>query len=238
MGATRPRARQVDVQVQANLALFDQQHPVGNRHRFTDVMGHQQHGEAVLLPEPLDQLLHFNAGQGIQGAQRLIQQQQARLVDQRPGQGHPLLLPAGQRCRPFVGAIRQPYGVQSVQRSLAPVALEAEANVVDHFLPGQQTRFLKHQASVFPRLAERRGSGQQHAIRRLIEAGEQAQQCAFTAAATPHHRDELTGRNVHIDVPQYVPRTKGFSQLAHRQWNPAQQARWLLSRHAAPPLAT
>ena len=86
------RARQVDGQVQADAALLDQDHPVGHRHRLGHVVSHQQHGEAVLLPQSLDQLLHLDSGQRVQGAERFVQQQ-ARLVDQRTGQGHALLLP-------------------------------------------------------------------------------------------------------------------------------------------------
>ncbi|MNY26498.1 hypothetical protein D3C86_1603520 [compost metagenome] len=125
------------MQVEADFTVFDQDHPIGNRHRFTDVVGHQQHGKAVLLPEAFDQLLHFNASQGIQGAQGLVQQQQARLVDQRAGQGHTLLLPTGQGRRPLVGAVRQAYRFQRFQRLRPPIALEPETDVVDHLLPGQ-----------------------------------------------------------------------------------------------------
>lgn len=46
----------------------------------------------MLLPQALDQLLHLDSGQRVQGAERFVQQQ-ARLVDQRTGQGHALLLP-------------------------------------------------------------------------------------------------------------------------------------------------
>ncbi|MNZ56914.1 hypothetical protein D3C78_748740 [compost metagenome] len=68
MGATHTRAWQVDDQVQAHFTVFDENHPVCDGNRFADIVGHQQDGEAVLAPEPLDQLLHFDTGQGIQRA--------------------------------------------------------------------------------------------------------------------------------------------------------------------------
>jgi ABC-type sulfate/molybdate transport systems ATPase subunit len=41
-------------------------------------------------------LLHLDPGQRIEGAQRFVQQQDARRMDQRPGQGDALALSAGQ----------------------------------------------------------------------------------------------------------------------------------------------
>src|SRR5690606_7419574 len=47
MRATGARARQVDEQVQADFAVLDQDHAVGNRYGFADIVGHQQHGKTV-----------------------------------------------------------------------------------------------------------------------------------------------------------------------------------------------
>ncbi len=199
-----PGARQFDVQVEADFAVLDQDHPIGDRHRFTDVMGHQQHGKTVLLPQPFDQLLHLDAGQRIQCAEWFVEQQQTRLVNQRPGQRDALLLATGQRRRPFIGAIGQAHCFQCVQRLLAPVALEAETDVVDDLFPRQQPRFLEHQPRIVARLAERRGTGQQLAASRLIEAGEQAQKRALATTTAPDHGDELPRRNVQIDVAQHL----------------------------------
>ncbi len=74
MGTADPRAWQFHMQIEADFAVFDQDYPIGNGHRFADVMGHQQHGETVLAPQVFDQLLHLDAGQGIQRTQGFIQQ--------------------------------------------------------------------------------------------------------------------------------------------------------------------
>ena len=47
----------------------------------------------MLLPQRDDQLLHLQTGEGVQRSQRLVQQQQARAMDQRAGQRNALLLP-------------------------------------------------------------------------------------------------------------------------------------------------
>ena len=62
------------------------QHPLAQQQRLFDIVGHQQAGITLLLPEG-DQLpLHTDAGQRVQLAQRFVEQQQARLVQQRARQ--------------------------------------------------------------------------------------------------------------------------------------------------------
>ncbi|WP_079770780.1 ATP-binding cassette domain-containing protein, partial [Pseudomonas aeruginosa] len=43
--------------VEADLAVLDEDHPVGHRHRLADVVGDQQDGETVFAPESFDQAL-------------------------------------------------------------------------------------------------------------------------------------------------------------------------------------
>jgi len=185
----------------ADFAVFDQDHPVGNGHGFADVVGYQQHGETMLLPEAFDQLLHLDAGQRIQRAQRLIEQQQTRLMNQRTRQGHTLLLATGQGRRPLIRTLGQADRFERFQRLGTPVALEAEADVVDDLFPRQQTRFLEHQPRVFDRLAKRRGAGQQLTAAGLVEARQQAQQGTFAAATAADHGNELARRNMQVRCP-------------------------------------
>ena len=42
---------------------------------------------------------HFLGGSGVEGAGGLVRQQQRRLIDDRPGDRHPLLLAAGELIR-------------------------------------------------------------------------------------------------------------------------------------------
>ncbi|MCY1181021.1 hypothetical protein D9M73_215020 [compost metagenome] len=143
-------------------------------------------------------------------------------MDQCTGQGHALLLPARQRRRPLVGALGQADCVQGLQRLCSPVAGQAQADVVDHLFPWQQPRFLEHQPGVFTGLAQRRRARQQLAASGLVEPREQTQQGAFTATATPDDGDELSGRNMQVDVTQYLALAKGFLQVLRRQRYAAQ----------------
>ena len=57
---------------------------IGRAHGLGDVMGDQDRGEALGAPHLFDQVLHLEPGELIERAQGLIEQQQARLGDERP----------------------------------------------------------------------------------------------------------------------------------------------------------
>lgn len=59
-------------------------------------------------------------------------------MDQGAGQGHTLLLPARERCWPFIGAFGQADFFQCLERFGAPVAFKAKAYVVDDFFQGSR----------------------------------------------------------------------------------------------------
>ena len=82
----------------------------------------------------------------VQRAQRLVQQQQARPVHQRPRQRDPLTLPARQLRRPVAAPVAQTDLAQH-RRGLRPLpARQAQRHVVQHRLPRQQPCVLEHDA--------------------------------------------------------------------------------------------
>ncbi len=170
----------------------------------------------MLQPEPLDQLLHLDAGQRIQRAQWFVQQQQAWLVDQRAGQRHALLLPAGQGRRPLVGAFGQADLGQRLFGPWPPVAGKAQADVVDHALPGQQARVLEHQPDIVADVGQRSVAGQHFAPARLVQPGQQAQQGALAAAAATDHGDELARRDVQVDALKHLAFAEGLADAFDR----------------------
>ena len=88
------------------------QHAVGQFEGLVLVVGDEDAGQmdfVVQPPQPLPQLL---ADLGVQGPERLVQQQHLRLDGQRPGQGHPLPLPAGKLVRIAVGVMLQLHELQ------------------------------------------------------------------------------------------------------------------------------
>ena len=59
----------------------------------------------VLAPQGQHQFVHAQAGQGVQGGERFIQQQQARFAYKGPGEGGALGLSSRERGRPRVQAM-------------------------------------------------------------------------------------------------------------------------------------
>ena len=69
---------------------------VGHRHGLLLVVGDVHEGDPDLGLDPLELDLHLPAQLEVEGAERLVEQQHLRPVDQRPGQRDPLLLAAGE----------------------------------------------------------------------------------------------------------------------------------------------
>ena len=76
-------------------ALGHDHHRVRHGQGLLLIVGHEHKGNAGGLLDLLQLLLHILAQLQIQGGQRLVQQQHLGLAHQSPGDGYPLLLPAG-----------------------------------------------------------------------------------------------------------------------------------------------
>ena len=92
--AALPWTGNIDAEIVSNAAVFDDQHAVGQRHGLGDVMGHQDRGKALIMPDTFEQPLHRDPRQRIERAERLVEGKNARLADQRARQRHALLLSA------------------------------------------------------------------------------------------------------------------------------------------------
>ena len=90
--------------------LLDDEDAVGHGQRLLLVMGDHYRGDA----QPLLQLADFAAQQqayfGIEGGERLVEEQQAGRHRQGAGQSHPLLLPAGE-----LGGVLAPHAAHADQ---------------------------------------------------------------------------------------------------------------------------
>ncbi len=88
--------------------IGEDERPVG-QHGLLDVVGHQLDPRAVLGAQLGHQRLHPQPGEGVEGGEGLVQEEQPRLADQRPSQGHPLGLTSRQGARPGVGVVGQSH---------------------------------------------------------------------------------------------------------------------------------
>ena len=128
------------------------------------------HGRAGVRGEVVAQDgAHRQAGRGVQRAQRLVQEQQARGGRQCAGQRHALRLTAGQGGRPAVGVrghvdARQP-GVRLGPRGRpAPAAgAQPERDVLPGAEVGEEPQVLEDDPG------RALGRGDEHAVRRVVE---------------------------------------------------------------------
>ena len=119
-------------------------------------------------------------------------------MNQRPCQRHALLLPTRQRSRPFTGAVFQSDGGQRLTGFIPPVSFEPQPDVINHRLPGQQSRILKHHAGIVLNSGQRRCPCQNVAAVGGFQSGQKAQQRTLAAAAAPDNGHKLPGGNMQI----------------------------------------
>ena len=92
---------------------------VGEAQRLDLIVGDEQHRDAEPALQQLHLHPHLLAQLGVQVAEGLVEQQQVRLVDQRPAEGQALHLPAAQqRAGPRLHAA-QPHQVEHAGHLLA-----------------------------------------------------------------------------------------------------------------------
>jgi len=73
------------------------------------LMGHQSYRDAACAVQADEHLHQVSGSLRIEGAGRLVGQDQRRVRDQRAGDGDALLLAAGKLCRAVMSAMPQPH---------------------------------------------------------------------------------------------------------------------------------
>ncbi len=195
-----------EVQVQAfdDLARVGRQQDQigGEKDRFFDVVSNQEYRFGRAPPDLQQQLLHLFAREGIQRAEGFIHQQHARVGRQGTGQAHTLLLATGElpdAAAVETGQVDQGEHFPGAHFTLRPGyagQFEAEADVGQHVLPGQQGVVLEHHATFGT------GAFDGHAIegdapgRGLDETGNQVQQRGLATAGRPESHQQLLGPQV------------------------------------------
>ena len=164
--------------------------------------------------QPLEQGQDLLAGGAVEVARGLVGQEDARLVHQRAGDGHPLPLAARELVGPVLHPVAQPHPAERLRGLPAPL-LRAQAGVDQRQLhvvqrggAGQQVERLEDEADLLvPDPGERVVAQLRHpvavepvlAARRAVEAADQVHQRGLAGARRSHDRDELVlpDRDVH-----------------------------------------
>ena len=205
----RPRERHREDLADAGLRTVGHHHDaVGKQQGFIHIVGHHHGGDAGLLADLHQLLLQVAAGEGIEGAEGLIEQQQPRPDRQGAGNRHPLLHASRQLGRKLVGRRAQPHQRQVAVDDLAPLAgselrhhpIHRQGHVLAHGLPGQQRIVLEHHHPVWARLGDLPPLDQDAAAAGLAQARQQVEQGALAAAGVPDQRNEFAFAHLEIDV--------------------------------------
>ena len=170
--------------------------------------------------------LHAHAQVRVQRAQRLVQQQDAGLRDQRAGERHPLPLAARELRDVAVRVIGDPHLLQPLEHPGAAFLrrhaahLEAELDVPAHAEVGEECEALPHHGRVaLPGLAlvDPLAAEPHLALARLLEAGDHAQRRGLAAARRPHERDELALGDLQLDAAHRLHLAEALGQPVEDQ---------------------
>ena len=182
---------------------------VRHRHRFFLVVRDVQERDPDLLLDPLQLELHLLAKLQVERAERFVEQEQARIVDERASERDPLLLTA----RELSGlASLEPLEVDEAQDllhaafGLGPrdlLAPQAEFHVVDHIEMGEQRVGLEDRVDVS---AVRREVGDvppgevDGADARVLEPPDHPERGRLPAPRRPEQAEELAAPDIEGQV--------------------------------------
>ena len=134
----------------ADHAVLHHHHQIRHRHRLILAVRDVDEGDLEFALQPLQFLAHLDAQERIERGQRLIQQQNFRMRDQRPRQSHALLLAAGQLRGQPQRIVRHMHQLQEIARPFMPLGLrhaahlQTERHVVEAIQMREQSIALEH----------------------------------------------------------------------------------------------
>jgi len=132
--------------------LVEKQHPAPHRAGQKEVVGHAQHAD-VIAAQLVDDVDDLAGHERVECRGGFVEEQHCRVHGQRAGNGHPLLLPAGELGGVFVVMLHHIHAAQFMfgafnrlpQRHTAQFA-QAEGDVVEHAQVAVEGKVLKHKA--------------------------------------------------------------------------------------------
>ena len=176
-------------------------------------MGDDHAGDAVAAGGA-EQPHHRLAVHRVEGAGRLVGEEDVAVADDGAGDGDPLALAAGEVVGEPVGLVEHAEALERFEAGgpgplrADAVELERERDVLERGEPGEEVEVLEHVAD---RPAPQRGpvvgrqAGQVVAVdehlarRRLLHRTGDGEQRALARAARPHDGDERARRDVEVD---------------------------------------
>ena len=192
-----------------DLALIEDADAVAHGERLLLVVGDEDEGDAELALQGFQFELHLLAQLEVERPERFVQQQDARLVDQCPGDGDALALAAGELAGLAVADAGQAHQLQHLVHLVVTLALgdalehQAVADVVAHIHVGKQGVILKHGIEVAI-VGGHGGAGLAEqpdlSLAWVFEACDHPQAGGLAGTARPQQGEKLAGRDLEGDV--------------------------------------
>ena len=179
------------------------------------VVGHHDH--QTVFGDLFQQLHHLYAGFAVQGAGWFVRQQNVRIIDQRPGDGHPLHLSAGHLAGLLVQLLSQSHLLQGSLCPLAPLCPgdagngQGQLHIGQDGLVGNQIVALEYEADgmvsvgiPIPILIFPGGNPVDDQLSAVIavKSADDIQQCGFSGAAGAENGDEFIIPEIQADAVQ------------------------------------
>ena len=181
-------------------------------------MRDEQHGLARLHPQLFQIDAHLLARERIERAERLVHQQQRRIVDQRAHDRGTLAHAAGQLARTAVVEFAKPDLGEQLMRArhvglrIEIAQLELQQHIAEHVAPFEQHRALEHDAEVRLRAGDFLPVEQHAAAGVAQQPRDDAQQRALAAAGGPDDREKLALPHGQIDAVERVRRRSAAAE--------------------------
>ena len=170
-------------------------------------------------PDVLEVDHHLLSSQGVEGPERLVHQQDGRIVDQCPADGDSLPHAARQLVWMFGFESVESDLVEEVECFLTVLVrlelpkLDLEEDVVEVGAPIQQHVALEDDPNLRHRPSDRSLINGDCAAGYIAKTGNEHQECALPATGWAKHRDELPRLDVEADVVESHDRT--FRRRVH-----------------------
>ena len=204
-------------------AVAEDRDPLAQGHRLAGIVRHVDHRHAQPLVQAADLVAQLAAKGGIEARQRLIEQEQLGPADDRPAQGHALLLAVGKFARPAIqqfGNAQRGGGLFHARPDLAlggSPQFQSEAQVAaDRQMRIERLMLKDHGHVAIPRRQPfRRPTGNDDpAGGGLLQPGEQPERRRLAAAGGPHEDQQFVVLDLQAEVIHGAnPAGKGLAEM-------------------------
>src|SRR5213596_2540416 len=193
-----------------NAPVVDYGDAVGHAIRFVHVVGGEEHGDALAVPEVAHVGPHLIAALRIEAERRLVEKQYLRCVQQPTGDLETAFHATGERLHQVIAPLPQ---LEHPQQGFTPLPPGVPRHVVQHpvdvhVLPRRElaveTRVLEHDAEALADCSPMRGDVEsvelERAGRRTQQGGEHLDGRGLPGAVRPEERENLPGPDVEGNV--------------------------------------